>query len=283
MKIGAWSFNDIVAMGFDKARIKFTAIWLFVILLLSLASNMLVNTLLNTGIGGNGLGIKVVDIVTIVVTALLGLYVSLGITASLKVKTKVKSFAALVKPLYLKQLWVIILALLTIVVGLAIAYGVGQISRIPTAGPILMALLAIPFVLCFAYLAVFAVITVKLSTAAVVENAKASVKDIIVELLGITKNNFAKITFNVFLLIIPILITLLSIVVILGLGYIGYILFGWALTSCYSILSLCMQGEFNTIYILETLSGLAIVSFAASYIINVGLAGLYSIYLDAAK
>jgi len=57
---------------------------------------MLVNTLLNTGIGGNGLGIKVVDIVTIVVTALLGLYVSLGIYRFLESKNQSQKFCGIV-------------------------------------------------------------------------------------------------------------------------------------------------------------------------------------------
>ena len=281
MKIGAWGFNDIVAMAFDKARIAFTAVWLFVVLIISVLANVLVNVLLNTGV--SGIWIKVVDVANITVTVLLALYIALGVTASLKAKTKVKSFAALVKPLYIKQLFVVVLGLIVAAVGVLLAIAVGQISRIPVAGPLLMAILTIPFVLALAYLVIYVGVALKLVAAAVVENSKKSAKDIVVELLGITKNSFTKILFNGFLLLLPILTIVLAVVVILGLAYVGYVLFGWALTSCYPILALCMQGEINAIYFLETLSGLAILSYALSYVLNVAFTGLYSIYLDAAE
>jgi hypothetical protein len=283
MKIGAWGFNEIVAMAFEKGRIKFTTTWLFVILAVSVLANILVNTLLNSGI--QGFGITIVDTLNLATAVLLILYISLGITASLKTttKTKAKSFAALVKPLYLKQLLVMLLGIAVVVAGVILTIAAGQLSRIPFAGPVLMALLTVPFVIALAYLVVFATLSMKLSAAAVVENSKASVKDIVRELLVMTKNNFAKVVFNSFLMLLPIITVVLAATLILGVAYVFYIMFGWVMTSCYSVLALSMQGQLNLIFVLQTLSGLALLSYALSYVLNLSLTGFYSIYLDARK
>ena len=148
MKIGAWSFNDIVALGFDKARVAFTTGWLFAVLVLSVASNLLVGSLLTANAAP--IWVNVVDVVSIVITILLAVFAALGITASFKVtaKTKAKTpnFIALAKPLFVKQLVVIALMLLVAFAGVVIALVVGQIARIPVAGPFLIALLALPMV-----------------------------------------------------------------------------------------------------------------------------------------
>lgn len=281
MKIGAWSFNDIIAMSFTKARVMFTATWLFVLLTISVLANLLVNLLLNAGV--SGLGITLIDTLHISSAVLIILYISLGVTASLKIKTKLKSFAALAKPLFIKQLLVVLVGLVAIALGVILAFIFGQLGRIPTAGPILMSILAIPFVIGFAYIIIFAGLTLKLSAAAVVENSKASLQALITELLFITKHNFAKMLFNGFLLLWPLLTIALATVIIFGLAYVGYVLFGWVVTGNYAVLMFCMQGELNAVYVLQTLSGLALISFAGSYFVNVVLTGLYSIYLDAHK
>ena len=285
MKIGAWSFNDIVALGFDKARVAFTTGWLFAILVLSVASNLLVGTLLTANAAP--IWITIVDVVSIVITILLALFSALAITASFKAtaksKAKTQSFIALAKPLFIKQLIVIVLMVLIAIAGVLVALAIGQIARIPVAGPVLIALLALPLVAGIAYILVFAAIATKLSAAAIVETNKATATEIIAKLLGLVRTQFAALTFNTILLLLPVLTIAVAGILILGLSYAGYILCGWALTGSYMTLALSMQGGANAIYILQTLAGLGVFAYLLSYILNVTLAGFYSIYLDAAK
>ena len=126
-------------------------------------------------------------------------------------------------------------------------------------------------------------IATKLSAAAIVENSKATATEIVTKLLGLVRSQFAALTFNTVLMLLPVLTIAVGGILVLGLGYAGYILCGWALTGSYMTLALSMQGGMNAIYILQTLAGLGVFAYLVSYIVNVTLAGFYSIYLDAAK
>lgn len=284
MNIGKLSFDQIIKLSFDKDKTKFaffgTLLAFFVsgifTLLIKIIEPFLINTTFLAGL----------DIVGSFLTALILLIVVLGLNLQLKAelaKAKKKVSLKDILSFIWKMLGSIILYAFFLLVIVAIFFAVSYLSRIPFAGPYLMALLCIPFVALAGYTVLLLIITGKLLLPSIAENQKFNSWEIIKDTFALTKNNWKKVAFNFVLAMLPIFTLALALLIVIGGGYLLYLAFSWALPGLAMLLKISLNIPTSLIGLILTAGTLVIGAYAASLLIVLGTTLIYSIYLDAKK
>lgn len=285
MKIGKWSFDEIIKKSFERTQIEFAFKKLVLALGLSIVFSYIANLMLNSGTICSSWA-KAVDVSGNIISVLIMLAASLGIAFQIKdsLKKSKKKFDVCLemKNSFWKMVGTVILFTLAIIlVGVAFL-AISFLGKIPYAGPYLLALIAIPAIIVFSFYALNFFITGKLMFITLVENPKLSCWEIVKTTALQVNKNFKTTSFNYLLGALPMSLIVLVALLVLGGGYFLYSSL-WGLSGLFGIFQLSIESGSNLLSLILIASFVFFFAYVLAHLLVMNMVIRYSIYLDNTK
>lgn len=284
MNIGKLSFDQIIKMSFDKAKIKFAFLGTLLAFLTSGVFTLAIKFLDPLMVDGRILA--ALDFIGSFAASLIILFMVLGLNLQIKAELGKAKKQPTLKDAFgfgWRAIGSILIFILLLIVFLAAIFVVSLLGKISFVGPYLMALLCLPMVIAGSFLVLLLAISGKLILPSIIENQKLNSWAIIKDVLDITKNSWKKIAFNFVLALLPLFTLLMALMIVIGGASIIYLASCWVLPGLAVLFKISMNMPTSLISIILSTSMLVIASFAMGLLIVMGTVLLYSIYLDAKK